>query len=389
MTTIAIVGAGLAGVTAAQTLRESGSDARIVLVSDDEHAPYDHPPLSKAVLAGDDPAEKALLHEASWYAEHDIELVLGAEATTLDTAAHTLTLDTGTEITWDQLLLAPGSTVRRLDVPGADLPHVHYLRTMAQSTALRDRLAEHGQVVIIGAGWIGLEVAAAARAHGCEVHVVDPLATPLERVVGPRIGQWFADVHTAHDVTFHLGEGVEEILEDGVRLSSGTVLPATTVVVGIGVLPRTDLAEAAGLEVDHGIVCDGALRTSAPDVWAAGDAASWDHPRFGRVRLEHWSNAKDSGAAAARSMLGEEVTYDPVPSFFSDQYDVGLEYAGHVPRGVEPEVVLRGDPATNEFLAFWLDGDRVLAGMHVNTWGALDEIEPLIGTTVDRDALPG
>ncbi|HET7399841.1 MAG TPA: FAD-dependent oxidoreductase [Intrasporangium sp.] len=390
-----IVGGGLAASRAADGIRDSDSEARIVIVSEEERLPYERPPLSKAVLVGDKPEDSALTHPAEWYAEHDVELRLGTAATALDVAGRTLTLADGSALAWDRLLLATGSTVRRLDVPGGDLLDVLYLRSMPDSAALRSRLVAGSNVVLIGAGWIGLEVAAAARTRGCEVTIVEPQAAPLLGVVGEQVGRWFADLHAAHGVALRLGDSVERLEGDGVVRSvvtgTGEVLPADTVVVGIGIVPNTRLAAEAGLEIDNGVVCDERLRTSADGVFAAGDVASWFNPTYGeRMRVEHWANALNGGFAAGQSMAGEEVSYGPVPYFFSDQYDVGLEYAGHVPRGTATDVVLRGSPETNEFQAFWLDdGDRVLAGMHVNMWDSIDDLKELARsrTAVDRARL--
>lgn len=381
--TFVIVGGGLAAARAAEGIRECDPEARIVLVSDEERLPYERPPLSKAVLVGDEPEDSALAHPAQWYAEQHVELRLGVPASALDVGARTVRLADGSELPWDRLLLATGSSVRRLEVPGSDLLDVLYLRSMPDSAALRARLVAGSNVVLVGAGWIGLEVAAAARARGCEVTIVEPQPVPLAGVVGERVGQWFADLHRAHGVGLRLGQPVERLEGDGMVRSvvtgDGEVLPADTVVVGIGVVPNTRLASEAGLLVDDGVVCDERLRTSAEGVFAAGDVANWLNPTFGeRMRVEHWANALDGGHAAGRSMAGEQVSYGPVPFFFSDQYDVGLEYAGHVPRGTATDVVVRGDMEGNEFQAFWLDGDRVLAGMHVNMWGSLDGIKELV-----------
>ena len=381
--TFVIVGGGLAAARAIEAIRDGDHSGPVVLVSDDVELPYDHPPLSKVVLAGTEPAATAFLHPLEWYAEHDVDLHLGVTATRLDPRAHTLDLADGAQIEWDRLLLATGSSVRRLDVPGADLDNVMYLRTMAQSTTLRDRLATGGPVVIIGAGWIGLEVAAAARSHGCDVTVVEPQPTPLAGVVGERVGSFFTDLHSSHGVKFRLGEGVQRLegsdAVTSVVTSAGEELSARTVVVGIGVTPNTGLAADAGLEVSEGIVCDEALRATVPDVYAAGDVANWPHPTLGqRLRVEHWANANDGGYAAGQSMLGQDVRYDAIPFFFSDQYDAGLEYAGHVPRDTATEVVLRGDPAAGEFMAFWTADGRVLAGMHVNVWDTIDHVQALV-----------
>lgn len=391
-----IVGGGLAAARAIEAIRDGGHEGSVVLVGNEGSLPYDRPPLSKSVLAGPDAPDTTELHPRQWYTERQIDLRLGVEATRLDPAHHTLTLDDATGLTWDRLLIATGSSVRRLDVPGADLDNVLYLRTAEQSMALRRRLSSGGPVVIVGAGWIGLEVAAAARAHGCEVTIIEPQPAPLHGIVGPQIGQFFVDLHTAQGVTFRLGEGVQRLVGDqsvtGVVTSSGDLLQAETVLVGVGISPNTGLAEEAGIEVDNGIVCDQSMRTSVPDVFAAGDVANWFNPTLGRhIRVDHWANAQDGGFAAGRSMLGEPVSYDAVPYFFSDQYDIGLEYAGHIPRGTHTELVVRGDPTDQAFMAFWLSHGKVLAGMHVNMWDTIESVKDLIknGETVDPHHLPG
>ncbi len=388
--TFVIVGAGLTGTRAVEAIRDGGHEGPLILVGSETSLPYDRPPLSKAVLAGTVAPDSALLHPAEWYAERRVDLRLGVRATRLDPDRHTLTLDGHDELGWDRLLIATGSSVRRLDVAGADLMNVLYLRTAAQSNVLRDRLSSGGSVVIIGAGWIGLEVAAAARGHGCKVTVIEPQQTPLHGIVGAEIGQYFVDLHTAQGVTFRLNDGVERLVGDGavtgVITTSGEHLPADTVLVGVGISPNTRLAENAGIEVDDGILCDQSLHTSAADVFAAGDVATWFNPTLQQqMRVDHWANAHDGGFAAGRSMLDELVDYDVVPFFFSDQYDSGLEYTGHVPRGAPTRLVLRGHPTDNAFMAFWLAEGRMLAGMHVNVWDTLDDITTLIksGATLD------
>jgi 3-phenylpropionate/trans-cinnamate dioxygenase ferredoxin reductase subunit len=384
-----IVGASLAGATAAETLRAEGWTGQIVLIGSETELPYERPPLSKGVLLGNDQPEVAQLHDRQWYDDNNVELRLGTTATSLDTKARTVTLDDGSDLGYDLLLIATGSRVRKLDVPGADLPGVDYLRTAAESQALTDAYAAKPRVVVVGAGWIGLEAAAAARERGCEVTVIEPQTTALAAVMGDQVGELFAAVHRQHGVDLRFGTGVEAFEGDdkvtGVRTDKGDVIPADLVVVGVGVQPNSELAEAAGIEVasrenGSGIVTGPDLRTSVPEVFAAGDVVRWDHPLLGRsIRVEHWSNAKDSGKAAAKAMLGQDVAYDAIPFFFTDQYDLGMEYAGDVPRGTSYQVVLRGDPASGAYLAFWLDDDsRVLAGMHVNTWGAIDAIKDLI-----------
>jgi len=285
--------------------------------------------------------------------------------------------------------------VRRINVPGADAEGVHYLRTMEESQRLRKRLQDRPEVVVVGAGWIGLEVAAAAREYGAPVTVLEPQPTPLYAVLGQQVGQIYADLHTSHGVDLRLGEGVQEFLTQdghvsGVVTATGQTLRAELVVVGVGVVPNVELAEGAGLEIDNGVLCDQSLRTSDPDVYAAGDLANAFNPLLGsRVRVEHWANALNGGVAAAQAMLGQEVVYDRIPYFYSDQYDTGMEFVGHLPAGVQPTVVLRGDVPGHEFMAFWLDDGRVLAGMHVNVWDTIDDVKELIRSSerVDPERL--
>lgn len=386
---IVIVGASLAGATAAETLRKEGWTGGIVLIGSEPDLPYERPPLSKGVLLGKDQPEVAQLHDQQWYDDNTIDLRLGTTVTAADTAAHTVTLDDGSQLAYRKLLIATGSRVRRLDVPGGDLPGIHYLRTATESQALTDAYGAKPRVVVVGAGWIGLEAASAARERGCEVTLVEPQPTALAAVLGEEVGELFAALHRRHGVDLRFGTGVDGFegtdRVTGVRTAAGEVLPADLVVVGIGVQPNTELAAEAGIEVatgdnGSGIVAGPSLRTSAEDVYAAGDVVRWDHPLFGRpVRVEHWQNAKDTGAAAAKAMLGQQVSHDAIPFFFTDQYDLGMEYAGDIPRDTSYQVVLRGHPASGAYLAFWLDGEHhVLAGMHVNTWGAIDAIQDLI-----------
>jgi 3-phenylpropionate/trans-cinnamate dioxygenase ferredoxin reductase component len=386
--TFVIVGASLAGAKAAETLRTEGFDGRLVLVGAELERPYERPPLSKDYLRGEAARETVYVHPASYYAEQDIELRLGRTAVELDPARRELALDDGERLRYDRLLLTTGAEPRRLAIPGGDLDGVLYLRTMADSDALRERLDRGGSVVVIGAGWIGAEVAASARQRGLEVSVVAPHSVPLERVLGPEVGSIYRDIHSDHGVRMLLGTGVEAFEGDTaverVRTTDGRTLECDFVVAGVGVLPRTRLAARAGLGVDNGILVDEHLRTSVPDVLAAGDVANAHHPHYGeRIRVEHWANALHQGPVAARAMLGEAAVYDRLPYFFSDQYDVGMEYSGYA--RTWDRVVLRGDPATREFIAFWLAGDRVLAGMNVNVWDVADPIRRLIGERIAVD----
>jgi 3-phenylpropionate/trans-cinnamate dioxygenase ferredoxin reductase component len=379
--TFVIVGASLAGAKAAETLRAEGFGGRLLLVGSEDERPYERPPLSKDYLRGEADRETTFVHPEGFYAEHDIELRLGRTAVSLDTAGAELALDDGERLRYDRLLLTMGSEPRRLSIPGAELDGVMYLRSVADCDALRGRLDRGGAVVVIGAGWIGAEVAASARQRGLEVTVIEPLEVPLERVLGREVGAVYRDIHLDHGVQMLLGTGVEAFEGAGaverVRLSDGRVLECDFVVVGIGVQPRTGLAAEAGLTVDNGILVDEHLRTSAPGVFAAGDVANARHPFYGEaIRVEHWANALHQGPAAARAMLGQADAYDRLPYFFSDQYDVGMEYAGFAREW--DRVVFRGDPAAREFIAFWLVGQHVVAGMNVNMWDVTDTIQSLI-----------
>jgi 3-phenylpropionate/trans-cinnamate dioxygenase ferredoxin reductase component len=383
-----IVGASLAGAKAAETLREEGFDGRVVLVGAEDERPYERPPLSKDYLRGEVGREKVYVHDQGFYVEHDIELRLGRTAVSLDTSSRELELDDGELLRYDRLLLTTGAEPRPLSIPGAELDGVLYLRSVQDSDTLRERLDRGGTVVVVGAGWIGAEVAASARQRGLEVTVLDPASVPLERVMGTQVGAIYHDIHTDQGVQMLMGTGVETFEGDGaverVRTSHGRELECDFAVVGVGVEPRTGLAAQAGIAVDNGILVDEHLQTSAPDVFAAGDAANVHHPFYGqRIRVEHWANALNQGPAAARNMLGQDSAYERLPYFFSDQYDVGMEYSGFAPSW--DRVVFRGDPATHEFVAFWLVEHRVVAGMNVNVWDVTDPIKRLISDRVTVD----
>ena len=376
-----IVGASLAGAKAAETLRTEGFDGRVVLIGDEAVRPYERPPLSKDYLRGEKGFDSAAVHDENFYETNAIELRTSTAVTAFDTQRSEVTLDSGERIPYDRLLLATGSTPRRLSAPGAELAGVHYLRQLDDADALRQALMASCRVVVIGAGWIGSEVAASARQLGAEVAVIDPAAVPLERVLGPEVGAIYRDLHDEHGVKLHFGVTVESIkgstTVEEVHLTDGTVTPADVVVVGIGVTPQVGLAQTAGLVVDNGIVVDEHLSTSAPGVYAAGDVANAYHPLYGtRVRLEHWSAALNQGPVAAMNMLGEPTVYDKVPYFFSDQYDLGMEYRGWAP--VWDQVAFRGDPASRQFIAFWLLDHRVVAAMNANIWDVGDALEALL-----------
>jgi len=393
--TYVIVGASLAGAKAAQTLREEGFAGAVVLIGEEEERPYERPPLSKGYLLGKDARDSVFVHEAGWYADNAVDLRLGSVVSSLDRASRRVGLADGTSVGYDKLLITTGASPRRLTVPGADLDGVLYLRTIGDSERLGAVLRGGGQVVIAGAGWIGLESAAAARQYGCEVTVIEHEAGALIRSVGPELGEVFAGLHRSHGVTFLFGEGISELHGSGGRVSevvtsAGTTVPADVVLVGIGAVPNAGFAAQAGLTVDNGIVADEALRSSDPDIFAAGDVANAFNPLLGRrVRVEHWGNALAGGPVAARSMLGQPVSYDLVPYFYSDQYDLGMEAAGVPEPGRYDDVVYRGDKDSLEFIAFWLDDGAVIAGMNVNVWDVNDDIQALIraGGPVDVDRL--
>jgi NADPH-dependent 2,4-dienoyl-CoA reductase/sulfur reductase-like enzyme len=399
-----IVGAGLAGAKAAEELRSEGFTGRVILIGDERDHPYERPPLSKGYLTGSEERDSVFVQPAGWYAEHQIELRLGQPVVHLDRAAKSITLGDGTSLPYGKLLLATGAEPRRLDIPGTDLAGVHHLRRLAHADRLRHVLSslgrENGRLVIAGAGWIGLEVAAAARGYGVEVTIVEQGPTPLHAVLGPELGEVFADLHREHGVRFHLGARLTEITgQDGMVLSAltddGEEHPAHNVLAAIGAAPRTALAEAAGLTLADraaggGICVDASLRTSDPDIFAAGDVANAEHPLLGiRLRVEHWANALNGGPAAARAMLGKDVTYDRVPYFFSDQYDLGMEFSGHAAPGTYDQVIARGDLGKRQFIAFWLSDGRVVASMNVNVWDVTENIQELIrsGRQVDPERL--
>lgn len=382
MATFVIVGAGLAGAKAAQTLREDGFDGEIVLIGAETERPYERPPLSKDYLHGRSARDDIFVHAPEWYADNGVDLRLGMRVTRIEPDHHLVRLGDGSRQPYDKLLIATGAVPRRLPGPA------YYLRTVEDSEALRARFTRGARVIIVGASWIGLETAAAAQTAGCEVTVVEPEPTALNRALGQELGQLFAGLHARKGVDLRFGTAAAEITDSGVRLSSGERLTADLVVVGIGAAPEVWLARDAGLDVGQGILTDAALRTSHPDVFAAGDVAEFFHPLYGRrIRVEHWANALHGGPAAARSMLGQEVAYDRLPYFYTDQYELGMEFSGDIEG--HDEIVYRGDPVSLEFIAYWLRGGRVIAGMNVNVWDVVDDIQELIrsGVTVDAKEL--
>jgi 3-phenylpropionate/trans-cinnamate dioxygenase ferredoxin reductase component len=386
--TFIIVGAGLAGAKAAETLRSEGFDGRVIMIGAEQQRPYERPPLSKAYLRGEAERDALYVHDDGFYTANNVELRLGRTAVHLDTSIRQVALDDGTWLRYDRLLLSTGAEPRRLAVPGEALDGVFYLRSVEDSDAVRERLDRGGSVVVIGGGWIGTEVAASARQRGLEVTMVNPHSVPLERVLGTEVGSIYRDIHGDHGVRMLMGTRLAGFggatAVERVRTDDGRELECDFVVIGVGVEPRTTLAARSGLYVDDGIVVDEHLQTSMPDVFAAGDVAMTHYPSFGhRLRVEHWANALHQGPIAARNMLGGSDVYDRVPYFFSDQYEVGMEYAGFA--GTWDRVVFRGDPATREFIVFWLAGDRVMAGMNVGVWDVSEPIQQLIRGRVSID----
>jgi NADPH-dependent 2,4-dienoyl-CoA reductase/sulfur reductase-like enzyme len=378
---IVIVGGGLAAANAAGELRERDHRGRITLLAGEPHVPYERPPLSKGVLLREAEPESAQVHPEEWYGEHEVELRTGTRATGIDLERRVVRTADG-ELAYDRLLLATGATPRSLpDLDRAGVP-VTTLRTVEDSVALRDRLA--GDLLVVGAGWIGLEVAAAARHAGGSVTVVDPAEQPLLAVLGPELGRRFAALHRAHDVDLRLGVVVDSAEPGGsFRLSDGSEVRPDLVVVGIGAVPDEALARDAGLAVDHGVLVDASLRTSDPHVHAAGDVANHDHPVLGRrIRVEHWDTAIHQGRAAARAMLGDATPYDRLPYFFTDQYDLGMEYVGSVGPDGYDDVVVRGDDLVAGTTALWTKDGRVVAGMHTNVWDATEALRALVGRPV-------
>jgi 3-phenylpropionate/trans-cinnamate dioxygenase ferredoxin reductase subunit len=389
--TIVVVGAGLAAAKAVEQLRESGFGGPVVVYGDEPHLPYERPPLSKSYLMGQTPFEKATVHAQEWYDGHGIDLRLGVAVTRIDAEAKAVHTTSGSQ-PYDQLLLATGAAPRRLAMADESGVPVAYLRTFEDSNRLRQALAHGARLAIIGGGWIGLEVAAAARTAGCEVTVLESLDLPLLRVLGPEVAERFAAVHRGHGVD--LRTGVQVISVERRRsgalltLADGDRREADLLVVGVGVLPSTRLPEDAGLAVDNGVLVDEHLRSLDPAVFAAGDVANAFHPVLDRrVRVEHWDNAIGQGQVAARNMLGEDLAYDRLPYFFTDQYDLGMEYVGSVGPEGHDEVVLRDSTTSGVFTAFWLREGRVQAGMHVNDWEAIGPIRRLVGTHPDLTAL--
>jgi 3-phenylpropionate/trans-cinnamate dioxygenase ferredoxin reductase component len=382
--TFVIVGGGLAAAKAAEALRANDFDGHIVLIADENLLPYERPPLSKEFLAGKKSLDDFTVHDAAWYRDRDIDLRLGTAVVAIDRTGRRVVLPDDSTVAYDKLLLATGSRSRRLPIPGSDAAGVHYLRTFDDAVELNSTLREGSSLAIVGAGWIGLEVAASARGRGVEVTVVESARLPLLAALGAEAAEVFADVHRSNGVNLLLESNVAEISTSsgaaaGLKLADGSAIAADAVLVAVGAAPNIELAQAAGLDMgDGGVLVDATLRTSDPDVFAVGDIAAAEHPFYKtRIRTEHWANALKQPAVAAASMLGKRLEYAELPYFFTDQYDLGMEYVGHAP--TYERVVFRGDVAGREFIAFWLDNEnRVLAGMNVNVWDVVDDVKALI-----------
>jgi 3-phenylpropionate/trans-cinnamate dioxygenase ferredoxin reductase subunit len=378
---VVIVGAGLAGARAAESLRKEGYDGAIALVGEEADRPYIRPPLSKGYLRGEEDLDKVFVHQPAFYDENRIELLTSSTVTAIDATIGDVELADGRRVPFDRLLLATGARPRRLSVDGADLPGVVYLRTRADSDALREAAGEAERIVVIGAGWIGSEVAASLRMLDRRVALVAPGDVPLERVLGREVGSVYRDLHADRGVDLHLGTGVSRIVGAGrveaVEAANGESIPAELVVVGVGVEPRAEIARAAGLTVGDGIEVGETLESSSSGIFAAGDVASAWHPFYGRrLRIEHWANARFQGTAVGKAMLGDMTPYDRIPYFYSDQYDLGMEYRGFA--ATWDRVVVRGDVGERRFIAFWLADGRVVAAMNANVWEIGKPLERLL-----------
>ncbi|PQZ92846.1 FAD-dependent oxidoreductase [Arthrobacter sp. MYb227] len=381
---VVVVGGGLAGVKTAEALRTSGFKGSICIVAAEDQLPYERPPLSKGYLMGKTEFSAQVVHPEEWFTENAVELRRKTRVTAIDRIAKRVELSDGTRLHYDTLVLATGSRPRRIPLLGAEAQGVHYLRTKNNADALRSVFGEGKRVVFVGGGWIGLEVAAAARAAGCTVTILERLSLPLLPILGEEVAQVFADLHRSHGVDLHTAVDVKSIqtqdgVVTGVELGTGEVFPADAVVIAVGAIPSVELAQEAGLEVENGVLVDESLRSSDPSIFAVGDIANQQHPFLGRrLRVEHWATALNQPKTVAAAIMGEPASYTDLPYFFTDQYDLGMEYIGNAQPGSYDQVVLRGDLAKREFLAFWLSQGVVIAGMNVNIWDVSESIQKLI-----------
>ncbi|SED15331.1 NADPH-dependent 2,4-dienoyl-CoA reductase, sulfur reductase [Nocardioides exalbidus] len=386
---VVVVGGGAAAGNAVVSLREAGWDGHLTVLAAEPHPPYERPSLSKGVLVSGEDPDSGLVKPASFYRDHDVDLRTGAAALALDVGARTVSTRDG-EVRYDSLLLATGAQPRRLSPDlfrpdPSDGAAVAYLRTSEDSLRIRAALEGGHRITVIGGGWIGLEVAAAARVHGCETTVLERGALPLAGVLGATVAQRFAEVHRAHGTDLRTGTVVDSVdagtLGATVHLTDGSAIESDLVVVGIGAIPDVSLAEHARLTTSDGIVTNARLQTSAPDVYAAGDVASALHPTYRRhLRVEHWDNAVRQGRHAAANILGAHQDYTRTPFFYTDQHELSMEYVGLVGPGSVDDVVIRGDISSTTWSAFWMDHDTVVAAMHVNDWDTLEPIRDLVET---------
>ena len=377
-----IVGAGIAGGTAAETLRKQGFDGDIHLVGAEPYRPYDRPPLSKEFLSGAKEEEKLFFKPEDFYAEQSIELHLGTEATAPDPTGRTVTLANGDSLRFDKLLLATGSRVRTIPISGSNLEGVHYLRTIGDSRAIAQSMSGASRVVIVGAGFIGSEVAAVCKTAGLEVTVLEIQPQPMAHILGEEMGAIYANLHTSRGIDLRLRESISEIRGNAraeqVVTDHGNAIDCDFVVIGVGITPDTSLAESAGLQVDGGILINELCQTSHPDIYAAGDVANWYHPGLGhQLRVEHWDNALNQGAAAAKAMLGSPEPYSPTLYFWSDQYDLNIQYLGHATQW--DEIAVRGNPADEKFTAFYLKDGSIHGALVVNNFRDIRPTRTLIG----------
>lgn len=382
---LVIVGGGLAAAKSAEHLRLQGYTGPVTIFAGEDHLPYERPPFSKDYLQGKSEFDQALVHPKQWYAVNHVNVRQATSVVALDPVDKKLRTSAGDTVDWDTLILATGSAPRRLPLPGTDAQNVYYLRTVEDSTAIREHFGPGRRLVLIGGGWIGLEIAAAAQLAGTEVTILEGAAQPLLAVLGPEISPHFAKLHTDHGVNLRCSVKITEVATAngraaGVLLADGEVVPADAVVIGIGVAPQIELAQAAGLKTENGVLVDSALQSSNPDIYAVGDIANHNHPVLERrVRVEHWATALNQPAAVAASITGTRTEYTELPYFFSDQYDLGMEYIGHAPNGSYDRIIVRGDPSVREFMAFWVNArNQVLACMNVNIWDVMDDFKALI-----------